>query len=229
MLFADPDRMGGCFSTNTTSSPASRCRAEETTLAPPVDKHALAATPTATLQSTPEKLDVAAEKLLDDQRLSGSQQGLTPVNEKQLQEALNEWQKQHETQSTQLQQLITLQSQEITTLRAQVIDLQAHRQQQQIQNQRAAYIKSQMFPSANGFKMQIPQDCCAAAMACCCAIEEVKADLKVEGQIISKQLETLLGFHDSPRAKAAKPGGVNVKPGDATAKPAAFFASQSTF
>ena len=214
--------MGGCFSTNATSS---RCRAEETKLVPSVDKHVLAATSAAFLQSTPEKLDVAAEKLLNDQRLAGSQQGITPPS----QEALTEWQKQHETQSTQLQQLITLQSQEITTLRAQVIDLQAHRQQQQIQNRKAAYIKSQMFPSANGYKIQIPQDCCAAAMACCFAIEEVKADLKVEGQIISKQLETLLSFHDRPRAKAAKPGGVNLKPGDATAKPAAFFTSQSTF
>ena len=213
--------MGGCFSANATSS---RCRAEETKLVPPVDKHVWDATSAATLQSTPEKLDVAGEKLLNDQRL-GSQQGLTPAS----QEALTEWQKQHETQSTQLQQLITLQSQEITTLRAQVIDLQAHRQQQQIQNQRAAYIKSQMFPSANGHKMRIPQDCCAAAMACCFAIEEMKADLKAEGQIISKQLEALLGFRDSPRAKAAKPGGVMGKPGDATAKPAAFFTSQSTF
>ena len=212
--------MGGCFSTNATSS---RCRAEETKLVPPVDKHVLAATSAATLQSTPEKLDVAAEKLLNDH--DHSQQGLTPAS----QEALTEWQKQHETQSTQLQQLITLQSQEITTLRAQVIDLQAHRQQQQIQNRRAAYIKSQMFPSANGYKMQIPQDCCAAAMACCFAIEEVKTDLKVEGQIISKQLETLLSFQDRPKAKAAKPGGVNLRPGDATAKPAAFFTSQSTF
>ncbi len=229
MLFADPNRMGGCLSSNTNSSPASRCHAEEISRAPPVDKHALAATSAATLQCTPEKLDVVAEKLLNDQRLAGSQQGLTPVTEKQLQEALNEWQKQHESQSTQLQQLITLQSQEITTLRAQVIDLQAHRQQQQIQNQRAAYIKSQMFPSANGQKMQIPQDCCAAAMACCVAIEEMKADLKVEGQIISKQLEALLGFHDNPRAKAAKPGEVMARPGDATAKPAAFFTSHSTF
>lgn len=219
--------MGGCFSIHTNSSPASRCQAEKTTRTPPVDKPALAATSAATLQPSPEKLDVAAKKLLNDQQLAGGQQG--SVTEKQLQEALNEWQKQHESQSKQLQQLITLQSQEITTLRAQVIDLQAHRQQQQIQNQKAAYIKSQMFPSANGHKMQIPQDCCAAAMACCFAIEEMKADLKVEGQIISKQLEALLGFHDSPRAKAAKPGGVMVKPGDATAKPAAFFTSQSTF
>lgn len=219
--------MGGCFSIHTNSSPASRCHAEETTRTPPVDKPALAATSAATLQPSPEKLYVAAKKLLNDQQLAGGQQG--SVTEKQLQEALNEWQKQHESQSTQLQQLITLQSQEITTLRAQVIDLQAHRQQQQIQNQKAAYIKSQMFPSANGHKMQIPQDCCAAAMACCFAIEEMKADLKVEGQIISKQLEALLGFHDSPRAKAAKPGGVMVKPGDATAKPAAFFTGQSTF
>ena len=224
MLFADPTRMGGCFSSNTSSSPY---HAEETSRAPSVDKPALAAASTNTLHNTAEKLDVAAEKPLNDEQLASSQQG--PVTEKQLQEALNEWQKQHESQSTQLQQLITLQSQEITTLRAQVIDLQAHRQQQQIQNQRAAYIKSQMFPSANGHKMQIPQDCCAAAMACCFAVEEMKADLKVEGQIISKQLEALLGFHDSPRAKAAKPGGVMGKPGDATAKPAAFFTSQSTF
>ncbi|DBB05059.1 TPA: hypothetical protein ACH3X3_010326 [Trebouxia sp. C0006] len=216
--------MGGCFSSNTSSSP---CHAEETSRAPSVDKPALAAASTNTLQNTAEKLDVAAEKPLNDEQLASSQQGL--VTEKQLQEALNEWQKQHESQSTQLQQLITLQSQEITTLRAQVIDLQAHRQQQQIQNQRAAYIKSQMFPSANGHKMRIPQDCCAAAMACCFAIEEMKADLKAEGQIISKQLEALLGFRDSPRAKAAKPGGVMGKPGDATAKPAAFFTSQSTF
>lgn len=197
--------MGGCFSTNTTSSPASGCHADETTLAPPVHKHALAAASANILQSTPAKLDVAAVKLLNDQQLASSRQG--SVAEKQLQEALNEWQKQHESQSTQLQQLITLQSQEITTLRAQVIDLQAHRQQQQIQNQRAAYIKSQMFPSANGHKMQIPQDCCAAAMACCFAIEEMKVDLKVEGQIISKQLEALLGFHNSARATAAKSGG----------------------
>ncbi|KAA6414368.1 MAG: hypothetical protein FRX49_13686 [Trebouxia sp. A1-2] len=205
MLFADPSRMGGCFSSNTNSSPASnsQCHAEETSRAPPVNKPALAAPSVATLQPTAEQLDVAAEKLLNAQQLASSQQG--SVTEKQLQEALNEWQKQHESQSTQLQQLITLQSQEITTLRAQVIDLQAHRQQQQIQNQRAAYIKSQMFPSANGNKMQIPQDCCAAAMACCFAIEEMKADLKAEGQIISKQLEALLDFHDSPRPKAAKP------------------------
>ncbi len=227
MLSADPTRMGGCFSSNTSSSrsPASRCHEEEISRAPSVDKPALAAASATTLQ--PEKLDVAAEKLLNDEQLASSQQG--SVTEKQLQEALNEWQKQHESQSTQLQQLITLQSQEITTLRAQVIDLQAHRQQQQIQNQRAAYIKSQMFPSANGHKMQIPQDCCAAAMACCFAIEEMKADLKVEGQIISKQLEALLGCHDSPRAKAATPAGVMLKPSDATAKPAAFFTSQSTF
>ena len=216
--------MGGCFSSNTSSS---RCHAEETSRAPSVTKPGLAAASATTLQTTPEKLDVAAEKLPDDEQLASRQQG--SVTEKQLHEALNNWQKQHESQSTQLQQLVTLQSQEITTLRSQVIDLQAHRQQQQIQNQRAAYIKSQMFPSANGYKMQIPQDCCAAAMACCFAIEEVKADLKVEGQIISKQLEILLGFQDSPRAKAAKPGGVDMKPGDATAKPAAFFTSQSTF
>ena len=106
------------------------------------------------------------------------------------QETVSHWQQEHVSQST-LQQQITLQSQEIAKLREQVIDLQAYRQQQQKQHQRAAYIKSQIFPAGRSHKMQIPQDCCAAAMACCIAIEEMKADLKAEGQLICKQLDTL--------------------------------------
>ena len=111
--------------------------------------------------------------------------------EQDLQDSFLKWQQEYDSQTTQLQQLMTLQSQEMTKLREQVIDLQAHRQQQQIQYQRAVYIKSQMFPAANSGRMSIPQDCCAAAMACLLAIEELKVDLKAEGQLISKQLDAL--------------------------------------
>ena len=124
------------------------------------------------------------------------------VSEKQLHEALAAWQKQHEQQNTQLQEQILLQSQDIAKLRSQVIDLQAFRQKQQIQDQTATYIKSQMFPAANGHKMQIPQDCCAAAMACFLAIEEIRSDLKAEGQIISKQLDILSSFQHGISATA---------------------------
>lgn len=101
------------------------------------------------------------------------------------QDSTTQWRQEH-----QLQQQIILQSQEIAKLREQVIDLQAYRQQQQKQHQRAAYMKSQIL-SGSTHKLQIPQDCCAAAMACCIAVEELKADLKVEGQMISKRLDTL--------------------------------------
>ena len=110
--------------------------------------------------------------------------------EQKPQESTCHWQ-QEQTSQSKMQQQITLQSQEIAKLREQIIDLQAYRQQQQKQHQRAAYIKSQTLPAARSHKMQIPQDCCAAAMACCIAVQEMKADLKVEGQLICKRLDTL--------------------------------------
>lgn len=102
------------------------------------------------------------------------------------QDSITQWRQEH-----QLQQQILLQSQEIAKLREQVIDLQAYRQQQQKQHQRAAYMKSQMLSAGSSHKLPIPEDCCAAAMACCIAVEELKADLKVEGQMISMRLDTL--------------------------------------
>ena len=116
------------------------------------------------------------------------------------QETESHWQQEHVSHST-LQQQITLQSQEIAKLREQVIDLQAYRQQQQKQHQRAAYIKSQIFPAGRSHKMQIPQDCCAAAMACCIAVEEMKADLKAEGQLLCKQLDTLTNLDTGSRSQ----------------------------
>ena len=146
--------------------------------------------------------DVTSEDLVHDTRLElaaqqHESQNVNLVTEQQLQESLSKWQQEHVNQSTQLQQLITLQSQEITKLREQVIDLQAFRQQQQIQYQRATYIKSQMFPAVNSHNLRFPPDCCAAAMACCLALEEIRADLKTEGLMISKQLEALSSLGNS--------------------------------
>ena len=112
------------------------------------------------------------------------------ISEQQPQKLMTHCQQEQISQST-LQKQITQQSQEIAKLREQVIDLQAYRQQQQKQHQRAAYIKSQSLPAGRSHAMQIPQDCCAAAMACCIAVEEMKADLKVEGQLICKRLDAL--------------------------------------
>lgn len=107
-------------------------------------------------------------------------------------------QQEHVSQFAQLQHQITLQSQEITRLREQVIDLQACRQQQQKQNQRVAYMQSQLVPAGCNHKLQIPQDCCAAAMECYLAIAEMKADLKAEGKMIYDQMDALLdsGIHN---------------------------------
>lgn len=121
------------------------------------------------------------------------------VSQQQLSSTLADWQEQQESRSTQLKEQILLQSQEITMLRDQVIDLQAFRQQHQRQQQRAAYIKSKLLPRFEALEHgnNVSSDCCAAAMACCLAIQELKADLKVEGQIISKQFEALLRTHKS--------------------------------
>ena len=113
------------------------------------------------------------------------------------------WQHEHFSPST-LQQQITVQSQEIAKLREQIIDLQAYRQQQQKQHQRAAYMKSQILPVGTSHKMQLPQDCCAAAMACCIAVEELKADLKVEGDLICKQLDTLTNLNADKSHKTVR-------------------------
>ncbi len=204
--------MGACFSDSASDDNSLASRPSAATRTPQ---------PSLSHRPVPKRLDPIQDNGHDEslqaanpvQQHTSVQQG--SATEKQLQVALDEWQKQHESQSTQLQQLITLQSQEITTLRAQVIDLQAHRQQQQIQHQRAEYIKSQMFLAAND-KMQIPQDCCAAAMACCLAIEEMKSDLKVEGLFISKQLDDLLCAQQNGTAHA-------------TGKTDSFCTSQSTF
>ena len=115
-----------------------------------------------------------------------------PTTEQQQLIAVANWQKQHEVHDAELRQQLLLQSQEISKLRDQVIDLQAFRQQQQRQHQRAAYVKSKMFPSLDQYSIHVPSDCCATAMACCLAIEEMKSDLKMEGQIISRQFEALL-------------------------------------
>ena len=110
----------------------------------------------------------------------------TLLPEHHTQDSITQWRQEH-----QLQQQIILQSQEIAKLREQVIDLQACRQQQQKQQQRAAYMKSQILSTGSTHKLEIPQDCCCAAMACCIAVEEMKADLKVEGLMISKRLDTM--------------------------------------
>ncbi|KAL3155103.1 hypothetical protein ABBQ38_011164 [Trebouxia sp. C0009 RCD-2024] len=127
-----------------------------------------------------------------------------------------QWQQEHVSQFAQLQHQITLQSQEITKLREQVIDLQACRQQQQKQSQRVAYIQSQLSPSGCSHKLQIPQDCCAAAMECYLAIAEMKADLKAEGKMIYDQMDALLdsGIHND--VSMAK-------------RPPVMFTSRSTF
>lgn len=114
------------------------------------------------------------------------------LSQQQLLDTLTDWQEQHDSQRAELTNQLLLQSQEISKLRDQIIDLQAFRQHQQRQQQRAAYIKSKMFPKYDEQGLGIPSDCCAAAMACCLAIEELKNDLKIEGQIISKQFETLM-------------------------------------
>lgn len=118
-----------------------------------------------------------------DQQTKPQPDAILPEHDPQ--DSIIQWRQEH-----QLQQQIILQSQEIAKLRKQVIDLQAYRQQQQKQHQRAAYMKSQIL-SGSSHKLQIPQDCCCAAVACCIAVEEMKADLKVEGKLICKRLDTL--------------------------------------
>lgn len=216
--------MGACFSSDDNSCrPAATGSSNIATAIPLSDKHA-AARPL--FVNGDHAAELEAEHLT---KLGQQQRSLT---EQQLQGVLNEWDKQHERQHMQLQQLIVLQTQEITTLRAQIIELQAHRQQQQIQNQRADYLKSQMAPAAQGHKVQIPQDCCAAAMACCFALEELRCDLKVEGQVISKKLDALSDSRSQAGAGATSCVHPQASPcvqERMIAKPAPFFTSQSTF
>ena len=209
--------MGACISSDKgarehASAPASTSHQRptdraDTTLVPTVSlvNHNLQATQqTGPDKTNPEKQLTAAQTI---QSVAEVEQPETPeqgetlsttglpqhsMSQQQLLDTLSDWQEQHDTQRTELTNQLLLQTQEISKLRDQVIDLQAFRQQQQRQQQRAAYIKSKMFPKYDEQGLEIPSDCCAAAMACCLAIEELKNDLKVEGQIISKQFEALM-------------------------------------
>lgn len=138
------------------------------------------------------------------------------VLDHQLPELISQWQQEHVRQYSQLHHQISLQSQEITKLREQVIDLQAYRQQQQKQSQRVAYIQSQAFPAGGSHNLQIPEDCCAAAVECYMAIADLKADLKAEGKLIIEHMDALLdsGIHKDDSNTQRQP---------------VHFTSQSTF